>query len=279
MVKVAPDASGQKHDHFRCMDVQLMSNAEYADWFLHAVDRMDDARAPRLSLYELSKTLASVAVSLGQDQDDHRYTDSTQRFLNKLHTANLLLQGQTEFFKLLVAADNDGTSAGELGSPEKIEGWDVHLPTTPSKAKVMWNKIRKRFRKGDDVWDHMLDDGQKKRRDLLERSLDPDFMLEFGPIGDLPIHVAFLLGKVKLGCQMLEQVQSSDAFWIKCETLIAQHGDKNMPFLPEPKDRNTESLQEFILNIPYQHDLSWWLREWDRREKEMAEGWSEMVSS
>ena len=115
-------------------------------------------------------------------------------------------------------------------------------------------------------------EGQRVRRTLLERCRDPSFMLEFGPVGDLPIHLTFLLQKSTLGCAMLEAVTSSDAYWAKCEELVTTYGKEKMPLLPAPQERDTARLQEFILNIPYQHDLRWWFDEWQQREQVSGRG-------
>ena len=93
----------------------------------------------------------------------------------------------------------------------------------------------------------------------------PRKFLNFGPLGELPIHLCFLLGKPNLGIELLESVKSSDEYWKQCSRLIEKVGPENMPTLPEKK--NTETLRKFIINIPYVSDILWWFKEIEKREE------------
>jgi hypothetical protein len=260
MVKVAPDASPDATGFFRCADVRGKSDEEFADWFVHAVDRIEDAAPGRMPWR------GELWSGAG---DEHRYPESTQECLNKLHTANLLLQGQTEAFRMVMDADDIRYSNPVQDSTQGASSLGLES-VSPSTAKKLWQKVRDQTLKGNDVWQQVMDskwDGQRIRSALLDRCRDASFMLEFGPLGDLPLHLTILLNKGTLGCDMLEAVESSDEYWAQCEKLVEEYGQKNMPHLPPRHERDTTSLQEFILNIPYQHDLRWWFKEWERREQ------------
>ena len=117
-----------------------MSDEEFADWFLHAVDRVGDAVPDRMQWRLLSGR-----------QDEHRYAESTQGFLNKLHTANLLLQGQTEAYRMVMDAEDVDTLSGSK-SNEGMEGWSMHAQASPSRAAKLWKKVREQTLKGNDIW-------------------------------------------------------------------------------------------------------------------------------
>jgi hypothetical protein len=194
--------------------------------------------------------------------------DNPQKYLNAIHDANLLLQKDTEAYKTIKAANNLS-------------------------------------RKGLD-----------KRKELCEESRkNPDFFLNFGPAGDLPIHLACLLQDGQLGIDMLEAVHDShkiDAYWKRCHDLIDMYGPENMPALPKEKPalapgemcprcdwrcdwralhgdadlpahlpadaaKHHENckhwhVHRFIINIPYQNDILWWLKEIARRKGSSGEG-------
>jgi hypothetical protein len=193
--------------------------------------------------------------------------DMPQKYLNAIHDANLLLQKDTDAYKTIKAA----------------------------------NKLSEQ--------------GFDKRNKLCEDSRDkPQFFLNFGPAGDLPIHLACLLQDGQLGIEMLEAVHYSheiNDYWNRCKELIDVYGKENMPpwrdnlpklplggcprcnwvsdwraghgdadlpaHLPAHAPKHHENckrwhVHRFIINIPYQNDIIWWLKEIERREGSSGEG-------
>ena len=72
------------------------------------------------------------------------------------------------------------------------------------------------------------DDSELKLRqqcvDLAQT--DPAWMLTYGPAGDLPVHLTFLLGKRELGREMLQALEALgdemlDAYWWKLSAVIS----------------------------------------------------------
>jgi hypothetical protein len=158
--------------------------------------------------------------------------DMPQKYLNAIHDANLLLQKDTDAYKTIKAANKLSEN-----------GFDMR------------NKLKEYSRS------------------------NPDFFLKFGPAGDLPIHLACLLQDGQLGIDMLEAVQSSgpdtiEHYWRRCNEL-SKNGEYNMPPLPEKGkkcqhcrlENCKHMLHRFIINIPYQNDIIWWLKEIERREE------------
>jgi hypothetical protein len=58
--------------------------------------------------------------------------------------------------------------------------------------------------------------------------------------------------KGNLGRDMIAAVESSPAWWARCEELVKKWGAESMPPLPSENMRNNSSLRSFIINIPYQ---------------------------
>jgi len=165
--------------------------------------------------------------------------DTPQKYLNAIHDANLILQRGTEAYETIKAANE------------------------------------------------LSEQGFQKRKELCEESRNnPEFFLNFGPAGDLPIHLACLLQDGQLGIDMLdavlEAVQSSDVkkddYWRRCDELIEMYGKDNMPARRQEKCEECGSedckhmLHRFIINIPYQNDIIWWLKEIERWEARSSEG-------
>ena len=162
--------------------------------------------------------------------------DTPQKYLNAIHDANLILQRGTEAYETIKAANE------------------------------------------------LSEQGFQKRKELCEESRNnPEFFLNFGPAGDLPIHLACLLQDGQLGIDMLEAVQDSDkigAYWSRCNELIAMYGKDNMPARPGKGEKCPHChcekckhmLHKFIINIPYQNDIIWWLKEIERRKDSSGEG-------
>ena len=192
-----------------------------------------------------------------------------QKYLNALHGANLLLQKETLSYKIIMMADDVGP---DLDTHHKDKTWDSKLKLAGEGSRD-WKQIRKAFKQDQDVCE-ILDmyphdtEGQMSRKILVKKfRTDPDLFLNFGPAGDLPIHLILLLGKHDLGIEILDALESSPQFWRRCEELIKQFGADRMPKLPPETKRDTEALRNFVINIPYQHDIVWWFREFERREK------------
>jgi len=109
---------------------------------------------------------------------------SMRSFLNALHGANLVLQSNTQTYRLI-------TGKGQ----ESVD------PEATLRAEC-----------------------------LRLAQTEPGWMLKYGPAGDLPIHLTFLLGKRELGREMLESLQKLDtrmqnAYWDHCVRLHARHPD------------------------------------------------------
>ena len=98
---------------------------------------------------------------------------------------------------------------------------------------------------------------------------DPAWMLQYGPAGDLPLHLMFLLGKRELGLDMLACLKDLDsdqqaAYWDQCRRLRDKFPDlEEVP----GNNRDAQALVRWIVNLPYQSDISWWFKEVARRER------------
>ena len=185
-----------------------------------------------------------------------------QNYLNALHTANGLLQKRTEAYELVMAADDLPPNAEREASQDATSrsAWQG----APGKSHHLWKGQSDLLRSRE---------GETKRQELLNKCSDPKFMLDFGPVGDLPLHLAILLEKGNLGRDMIAAVKSSPPWWERCEKLVEEWGVESMPQLPSENMRNDESLRSFIINIPYQNDLRWWLK---LREAQQGEEWKEV---
>ena len=110
---------------------------------------------------------------------------------------------------------------------------------------------------------------------------DPTWMLRYGPVGDLPVHLTFLLGKRKLGREMLMSLQHIggdvlEAYWDQCYRLHAKYPDTTEPV---PRKKSNRALLKWIVNLPYQSDVLWWFKEVARREHVGAKGAPEVVKA
>lgn len=110
--------------------------------------------------------------------------------------------------------------------------------------------------------------------------VDPAWMLRYGPAGDLPMHLAFLLGKKRIGQGMLQALETlTDAeqtqYWHCCYGLHAKYPDTVEPV---PKERGIPELIAWIINLPYQSDILWWFKEVARRERAGNEGASDLMA-
>ena len=201
-------------------------------------------------------------------------------YFNALHNANLLLQKRTMAFGLVLGSDDEGHCCANAEKPTP----QVVGTQTRNRSQDLWKRLKlavksprgiKVSRQASDPaptsWTKLaasITAGASRRRELIEKCKDPLFMLDFGPVGDIPLHVAFLLGKCTLGRDMLAAVESSPAWWRRCEELVKQWGPgSDLPELPRKELRNTANLRSWVLNIPYQNDLRWWLDEFGRREQ------------
>ena len=45
-----------------------------------------------------------------------------------------------------------------------------------------------------------------------------------------------------------------------------------MPKLSTETEHDTKAMRKFVMKIPYQHDIVWWFRDFERREKAALEG-------
>jgi len=110
---------------------------------------------------------------------------------------------------------------------------------------------------------------------------DPAWMLKYGPAGDLPIHLTFLLGKRVVGREMLMALESIkgevlEAYWDQCYRVHAKYPDTTEPV---PKKKSNRGLIKWIINLPYQSDVLWWFKEVARREHVGARGARELVKA
>ena len=75
--------------------------------------------------------------------------------------------------------------------------------------------------------------------------------------------------------QCSTKLEGKGGYWESCEGLIDKYGKCNMPALPKKDEKCLlcnrsfcqHMLHTFIINIPYQNDITWWLKEIERREK------------
>ena len=157
-------------------------------------------------------------------QGDAPLPPKTQKYLNALHTSNLLLQKRTKAYFLVVNSDDQPLQAQE----EAQTGGDEKAPRSPS--RLLWKKVQEKYVACK--WQAVIQQssaGQKCRTELIRKCREePEFMLDFGPVGDLPLHLAFLFGKGRLGLDMIEAVESSKAYWDRCRELIEEWGQDKM---------------------------------------------------
>ena len=115
----------------------------------------------------------------------------------------------------------------------------------------------------------------------MQARTQPTWMLKYGPAGDLPVHLAFLLSKRDQGFAMLNALAEIDdatleSYWKQCYRLNAMYGD-TIKMEVDAKKRDRGALLRCILNIPYQSDVRWWFNEVERREQKGDEGAAELV--
>jgi hypothetical protein len=115
---------------------------------------------------------------------------------------------------------------------------------------------------------------------LRHAQTDPAWMLKYGPAGDLPLHLAFLLGKGELGREMLASMEALDAqqlkaYWEQCYRLRAKFPD-TVEDIPAGR-KDGRALIRWIVNLPYQSDVLWWFKEVARREQVGAAGHDELA--
>ena len=75
--------------------------------------------------------------------------------------------------------------------------------------------------------------------------------------------------------QCSTKLEGKGGYWESCEGLINKYGEGNMPALPKKDEKCLlcnrsfcqHMLHTFIINIPHQNDITWWLKEIERREK------------
>jgi len=111
---------------------------------------------------------------------------------------------------------------------------------------------------------------------------DPAWMLKYGPAGDLPLHLAFLLGKRELGRDMLMALAELDAevlqaYWDHCYRLRTRYPD-TIDDIPAGR-KDGRMLIRWIVNLPYQSDVLWWFKEVARRDQVGAAGHDELAKT
>jgi hypothetical protein len=251
---------------FHCQDVRTMSKAEFIEFFQDNVMQSLVA-STAVQGWRMPSLFGCSAQSWKEGK-----VEETQHYINALHTANLLLQKRTKAYALVTGAEDKKRTS----KWEHIKGMSAaQLNVSLAEAGEMQEKTE--LTAG--LWQRLVEvsrSGSKKRRELMEKSEDPTFMLDFGPVGDLPLHLAFLFGKTTLGRDMISCVKESPEWWQRCEELVKKWGQSSMPELPPEDDRNTKTLRSWILNIPYQNDIRWWLDEFERREARDDESWWEV---
>jgi hypothetical protein len=57
-------------------------------------------------------------------------------------------------------------------------------------------------------------------------------------------------------------------YWSRCEELINQVGAHRMPKLQPETEHDTKAMRKFVIKIPYQHDIAWWFREFERPSRQ-----------
>ena len=346
MNQVAPEtAAGGEEEFFRCSDLDKKDNDAFVEWWANRVVILDLNSA----LAEAGRTAWTCLPSLtgpAPGEVEGVYPTNTQHFLNALHSANLMLQKDTQCFKLIVQADDQVRVCSSASATACVNVcvcvclcvcWVCMLileaddqaaarPDAVSEAdelrtgRVLWNRAREGVRThlglavSDQLWNIVCGlnragraPGQVKRSDIIDRcQKDPSFLLDFGPVGDTPLHLAFLLGKFQLGLDMIDAVRASPDYWSRCEELVRLHGGvrgaqtkltRRFPQLPVFSDgsdgrdvlsrtcscdsrtpvghrresdglcKSCRELHSFIINIPYQSDLTWWFDMWERRER------------
>ena len=106
MNQVAPEtAAGGEEEFFRCSDLDKKDNDAFVEWWANRVVILDLNSA----LAEAGRTAWTCLPSLtgpAPGEVEGVYPTNTQHFLNALHSANLMLQKDTQCFKLIVQADD-----------------------------------------------------------------------------------------------------------------------------------------------------------------------------
>ena len=106
MNQVAPEtAAGGEEEFFCCSDLDKKDNDAFVEWWANRVVILDLNSA----LAEAGRTTWTCLPSLtgpAPGEVEGVYPTNTQHFLNALHSANLMLQKDTQCFKLIVQADD-----------------------------------------------------------------------------------------------------------------------------------------------------------------------------
>ncbi len=233
-----------------------------AGWFKNKVDLESIDRGWPRWVRGLTAKITKTFQQLSS-KGERAGNNLAQKYLNALHAANLLLQKDTTSYKMIMMADD----AGVLAPADDAGVLKVAGPAPDSATQNKHQTL------GSNMHPHMRE-GQVSRRLLVQiYSKAPDLFLNFGPAGDLPIHLICLLGKDRLGIHILSALKSSPEYWRRCEELIKQFGADRMPKLPPEEerndnDKNDKALRKFVINIPYQHDIVWWFDEFKRRRED-----------
>ena len=163
-----------KAEIFHCTDVRTMDAKRFIELMRDTVMPSLGSRTGSHGWKSLMPGCALPWANAKVEGTDFVPKD-TQRFLNALHTANLLLQKRTEAYQLVVRADDE-----ELQSPDQ----PVELTGAHGKSKQLWRKIKSDL--VPRLWRTLIQaskSGQQKRRKLIQKCRDdPSFMLDFGLI-------------------------------------------------------------------------------------------------
>ena len=85
----------------------------------------------------------------------------------------------------------------------------THIEVVGSKGTLLWGKVKSGLR-DHRLWkavQEMSNEGLRSRKEFIEKCKnEPHFMLAFGPVGDLPLHLTFLLQKNKLGRDIVDAI-------------------------------------------------------------------------
>ena len=106
MNQVAPETTaGGGEEFFCCSDLDKKDNDAFAEWWVNRVVILDLNSA----LAEAGRPTWTCFPSLtgpAAGEVEGVYPTKTQHFLNALHSANLMLQKDTQCFKLILQADD-----------------------------------------------------------------------------------------------------------------------------------------------------------------------------
>lgn len=191
-----------------------------------------EKRVAKARLSKLTKKL-SVAPGVGGETAHDVKTKAKRKagkldagclseFITLLHRKNLTLQGERDVFKWLT----DFCTAHKNAEREEEDPSD--RATSVSFKSSVYRSVRAQT--SEDEY----------RQKILEMCENEDWMKTPGPVGDIPVHLAFLFKQHELGMEMIQ-------------TAVDAKGDSD--------ESAKLKYRHELVNTPYTSDLEWWFED------------------